>query len=120
MRTSAPLLSLKASGSFAKALVASNWKGRPYLSSTHKPGGLPSSAQLAVRSNFLLARDAWMLLSEEEKEEYNVEANKVANGRITGYNLFIRNFSGGGGGDFLLLETSDFLLLESGDKILLE
>lgn len=84
-------MSLGASGSFAKTLVASNWKKRPYLSVIHKPGGSPSLAQLAVREQFTLAKNSWNELDSESKEEYNERAKVL---RITGYNLFIKEFEG--------------------------
>lgn len=91
MKSPAPLLSLNPSGTFGKTIVALRTKRGGVLQKHHKPGGLPSTAQLEVRERFFEAKEAWKALTTEEKEEYNLEAYDL---HITGYNLFIRQFDG--------------------------
>ena len=43
--------------------------------------------QNAAADKFKNCKNAWLLLTEEEKNEYNEEAKKY---RITGYNLYIK------------------------------
>jgi hypothetical protein len=90
MKSQNPFFSIKPSGSFAKTLVASNYHGKPYVSITHKPGGLPSENQRAVRDRFSLAKNAWNALTDNEKEVYNERARYEP---FTGYNLFIKEYS---------------------------
>ncbi len=94
MKTTGAFLSEKTSGSFAGSLVASNWRGKPYVQITHKPGGRPSNNQLAVRGRFLIAKDVWNSLSAEDQQIYRIRAMYMP---MTGYNLFISEFQAGYG-----------------------
>lgn len=64
MRTSAPLMSLQASGTFANLLTASRWKGRPYLRERVDPSNPQTNAQSVVRSVLgMLAKSAKAVLT---------------------------------------------------------
>lgn len=119
MKTPAPFLSLKTSGCFAKTLVASNYKGRPYVQITHNPNKRTTSARLEQRATFLLARDAWKTLTPSEKMLYNEIGDNLKNNRMTGYNYFLSVFMKQPVFDFLLLQDGEFILLETGDYIII-
>lgn len=82
-------MSLNPSGSFAKSIIALRGKRGGVLQKWHQPGGVATSAQLAVRERFFQAKESWNALTFEEQEEYNDRARDL---RITGYNLYIREF----------------------------
>ncbi len=54
-----PLLGLGASGSIAKTLVASKWKGRPYMRQHVIPANPKSVAQVLTRDSFSFAAATW-------------------------------------------------------------
>lgn len=56
-----PLMSLGASGSLAKTLVASKWKGRPYMRQHVVPANPQSAAQSTTRNTFANASEMWKL-----------------------------------------------------------
>lgn len=58
-KTTAPLLSFGASGSLAKTMVASKWKGRPYMRQHVVPANPNSTAQQSTRLAFSFASNVW-------------------------------------------------------------
>lgn len=58
-KPSGPLLSLGASGSLAKTLVFSKWKGRPYIRQHVVPGNPQSTAQTLTRDIFANLNQIW-------------------------------------------------------------
>jgi len=91
-KVSAPLLSLKATGSFGKTLLFSDAK---HFCFTHlkkrlsKIKRLASTDQAEVRSVFSAGVLAWNNLTLEEKESYNLLAQPL---NLTGYNYFLSEF----------------------------
>ncbi len=61
-KITAPLLSFGASGSLAKTLVASKWKGRPYMRQHVIPANPKSVAQTLTRDGFASAAAVWKLM----------------------------------------------------------
>ncbi len=57
-----PLLGLGASGSIAKTLVASKWKGRPYMRQHVIPANPQTVAQTLTRDAFGMASNIWKLM----------------------------------------------------------
>jgi hypothetical protein len=60
-KITAPLLSFGASGSIAKTLVASKWKGRPYMRQHVIPANPQSTAQSLTRNAFSFAAATWKI-----------------------------------------------------------
>ena len=61
-KVAGPLLSLSASGKFANTLVASVWKGIPYMRQFVVPANPQTTAQMAHRDLFSLAVVAWQTI----------------------------------------------------------
>ena len=61
-KITAPFLSFGASGSLAKTLVASKWKGRPYMRQHVIPANPQSIAQTLTRDAFASAAAIWKLM----------------------------------------------------------
>ncbi len=61
-KITAPFLSFGASGSIAKTLVASKWKGRPYVRQHVIPSNPQSVAQTLTRDAFASAAAIWKLM----------------------------------------------------------
>ena len=61
-KPTAPLLSFGASGSLAKTMVYSKWKGRPYVRRHVIPANPKSTAQVLTRNAFASANDIWKLM----------------------------------------------------------
>jgi hypothetical protein len=58
-KITAPLLSMGARGSIGKTLVASKWRGVPYMRQHVVPANPNTVAQQGVRSTFALLREMW-------------------------------------------------------------
>ena len=89
-----PCLSLSANGMINKNLV---FQKRPsgHAVFWNKGHADPKSdGQLAVRANFLEAKNAWGLLDDDQKEVYNERAKEYTKtGRaMTGYNLYVKEY----------------------------
>ena len=84
-----PFMGLGASGSLAKTLVASKWKGRPYIRQHVIPANPRSTAQTLTRDAFSFAAATWKVggtILQEPWERYAV-------GRVlAGRNKFQGNF----------------------------
>ncbi|MBW8052030.1 MAG: hypothetical protein FVQ77_17150 [Cytophagales bacterium] len=60
-KPTAPLLSFGASGTLAKTMVFSKWKGRPYVRRHVVPANPRTVEQLKTRNTFSSASDTWKL-----------------------------------------------------------
>jgi len=84
-----PLLSLRASGSVAKNLTYSERKTGSLARWQKKQKDVLTSERVEWRARFLQAVAAWHALTENEKEVYNEEAERLT---MTGYNLFLKKY----------------------------
>ena len=84
-----PLLGLGASGSIAKTLVASKWKGRPYMRQHVIPANPKSTAQTLTRDAFSFAASVWKIGGPLLRAPWD----RFAIGQVlTGRNKFQGNF----------------------------
>jgi hypothetical protein len=72
------------SGAIGKSIVASSWKGIPYIRAYAKPGDPKSERQTKVRQDFSDAVKAWRALDARQRQFYD----RIAKG-ISGFNLFV-------------------------------
>lgn len=80
------LLSLGASGSIAKTLVASKWKGRPYFRQHVIPANPQSTAQTLTRDIFRNLSSIWLALGTNQQAPWD----RFADGQVlTGRNAYI-------------------------------
>ena len=87
-RVSAPLLSLDASGTLAKAITFSKWKGRNYVRTRVVPSNPRSGLQVGMRAGIAGAPDLWNnYLSPAHRAAW---ATGVGAEAISGYNLYCR------------------------------
>lgn len=91
-KVSGPLLSLSASGKFANTLVASVWKGLPYMRQYVKPANPNTTAQSAHRALFTLGVTFWQTVKAVAimYTAWGVEA-LVGAATQSGFNAFISN-----------------------------
>lgn len=95
-KTTGPLLSLGASGSVAKTLTYSIWKGVTYVRQLVKPTYRNTTEQKAVRDIVSDASIAWkmnatvggVIINPAYKLAYTVAAQGQA---LSGFNLFMRD-----------------------------
>jgi len=81
-----PLASLDASGTIAKAITVSKWKGRHYLKAKNRPVDPATALQLPTRAAMTWLAAEWLLLSDEERQSWNTPATAP---ELPGYNAFI-------------------------------
>lgn len=67
-RVTGPFMSIDASGSIAKTLTASIWKGRNYIKGFSVPTYTNTAAQAAARALFAAAVAAWHGFVDEPEE----------------------------------------------------
>ena len=91
-KVTAPLLSLDAKGTLAKKMTFQNRKGTNtvYWNKGHSDN--PSEASEIQRTWFREATQAWNELTDEQKQTYKDRAKAIINEKITGYNLYIREY----------------------------
>ena len=80
-------LGMVLSGTIGKSIVASSWKGIPYIKAYAKPSNPRSKRQVKVRKDFRAALDAWRALDACQKRFYD----RIARG-ISGFNLFVLRY----------------------------
>lgn len=88
----APLLSLSATGTLAKTLTYSKTRHFHYLKDkdgTRKKRDIITPGRQQQRDAFFNAKEAWLALDDETKQEYN--NRKYPTGQ-TGYNRFISEY----------------------------
>jgi hypothetical protein len=85
-KTTAPLLSFGGSGTVAKTMVYSTWKGIPYVRRHVVPANPQTTRQTEVRATFALLREMWKLAPVLVQAPWNA----FAQGRpLTGMNKFV-------------------------------
>lgn len=88
-KITAPFLSFGASGSIAKTIVASKWKGRPYMRQHVIPANPQSVAQTLTRDTFASANDIWKNMGPLGIAPWN----RFATGQVlTGRNKMMGSF----------------------------
>ena len=92
-KVAGPLLSLSASGKFANTLVASVWKGIPYMRQYVVPANPQTTAQVAHRALFTSGVSFWQTLKAVAimKTAWGVEA-LVSPDTQSGFNAFMQNY----------------------------
>jgi len=75
-RTKAPLLSLDASGSIAKAIVYSKWKGRSYVRSSVKPSNPKSGLQVGMRASLKFLTQIYAHIGATAQANWKAAAKK--------------------------------------------
>jgi hypothetical protein len=94
-KTTAPLLSFGASGSLAKTLVASKWKGRPYMRQHVVPANPQTAGQTSTRQAFTFASNVWKNLGPLAIAPWDRFATgQVLTGRNAFTGSFVRNVRG--------------------------
>ena len=87
-RVAAPLLSLDASGTLAKAITFSKWKGRNYVRTRVVPANPRSGLQVGMRSGITAYPNIWNNhLDAAQRAAWNAGVGAEA---ISGFNLFTR------------------------------
>lgn len=84
-RVVGPLMSIEASGTFAKTLVYSKWKGRPYVRERVIPANPKSAQQTGIRAMFGYVAAIWGSLAAPAKASW--EASALAKG-ISAFNEY--------------------------------
>jgi len=88
-KVTAPLLSFGASGSLAKSLVYSKWKGRPYTRRHVIPANPQSVAQSLTRNAFASGGQIWKIMGPLGRAPWD----RFATGQVlTGRNKMMGNF----------------------------
>ena len=88
-KVTAPLLSFGASGSLAKSLVYSKWKGRPYTRRHVIPANPQTTAQTLTRNAFASANNIWKIGGTLLRSPWD----RFATGQVlTGRNKFFGSY----------------------------
>jgi hypothetical protein len=74
--TKAPLFSLAASGSIAKAICFSRWKGRAYVRQVVKPANPKTGLQVGMRASLKFNAQAYASLTAANKANWKAAAKK--------------------------------------------
>jgi hypothetical protein len=85
-RVTGPLMSVSASGTFAKTLVYSHWKGRPYVRERVVPENPKSAKQTGIRAMMGFLAQIWLNLSAGVKDDYDELASSLS---ISAFNAFV-------------------------------
>lgn len=88
-KVTAPLMSMEASGAFGNAIVFARWKGISYARQYVVPANPRTQAQLAVRSYFTRAVEAWHGEDAATKAQWAAAASGQP---LTGFNLYVRRY----------------------------
>ena len=89
--TKAPLFGLDASGSLAKSIVFSKWRGRTYVRRHAIPKNPNSPLQRGMRAVFKYITQAWAGLTQAQKEAWS---SLAATDNITDLNAQVRDAQG--------------------------
>lgn len=71
VRTRGPLLSVEASGTQAKTLTHSSWKGRSYLKRPGKPTNNKQASQLGIRAAMAFITKSWQDLTPAQQDTWS-------------------------------------------------
>lgn len=94
-KTTAPLLSFGASGSLAKTMVASKWKGRPYMRQHVVPANPKSAEQTLTRGAFAFGSSIWKFADTIFRESWERFAvGQVLTGRNAMMGSFVKEVRG--------------------------
>jgi len=89
----APFLSIGATGTVAKTLTASTWKGREYMKQRFIPSNPNSSRQQARRASFSDGVSKWRfrtdLISATQKTLWESYGAKI---QVSGFNRFMQKY----------------------------
>lgn len=88
-RVIGPLMSLDASGSFAKSMVFAKWKGINYTRRYFAPMNPKTASQGKIRSYFTLAVNSWHREGKEVKDRWNLA---VRGQPLTGFNYYVAQY----------------------------
>lgn len=87
-RTVGPLMSLEASGSVAKTIVFSKWKGRPYVRQLVTPSNPKSALQVSTRAVMKFLSQRWATdVTAGDKATWLALANAAA---VSEFNEYVR------------------------------
>jgi hypothetical protein len=86
-KTKGPLFSLDASGTIAKTIVYSRWKGRSYVRRHQIPYNPNTEKQINVRKAMSLLVALWQSKDDPVKLLYETEGAKI---QLSGFNYFVR------------------------------
>lgn len=86
VKVTGPAFSMTASGTIAKTLVFSNWKGRAYIRSHVVPSNPKSGGQTGMRAMFKFLSQAWTTLSAGEKASWETRADQKI---VSEFNAFM-------------------------------
>ncbi len=97
VRVQGPMFSLGASGSLAKTVTFSTWKGRPYVRELVTPANPKSGLQVGMRSMFAFLAQEWTFLTVGEQASWSDLAEQIVASPFNGYmkrnQKFWRDFS---------------------------
>lgn len=86
MKVTGPMMSIDASGTFAKTLVASKWKGRNYMRAHAIPSNPKSAGQTAFRAMFKFLGGQWQYIAAGDRATWDTMA---ANKAISPFNAYM-------------------------------
>lgn len=86
-KVTGPLMSMTASGSIGNTITVLRQLSRNIAKLKSKPGGRPTSKQIARRAYYQQASANWMKLTPLQKAAYRPAADAA---QITPYNLYMR------------------------------
>ena len=86
VRVTNPFLSMDASGTIGKALVAAKWKGRNYIRRHAIPANPRSGLQVGIRAAFTFLTQYWASATAGEKTAWG---NRAAADNLTALNAMI-------------------------------
>ena len=84
-----PLMSEKATGSIGKSLIYTTAKLTKICKGFFVSKDRKTERKIFIRSVFIDGKNAWIALPEEEKNSYKTKAK---NKKMTGYNLFMKEY----------------------------
>jgi len=87
VRVYAPALSVDASGTLAKSMVFSKWKGRNYVRKHVNPSQPRTSSQIGVRRIFSFLAKIWASISTANKATWLVLAKQM---NVSEFNAFMK------------------------------
>lgn len=86
-RTTGPLMSMEASGTLAKTLVFSRWKGRAYVRRWTIPANPKAPLQVSTRSMMTFLSQQWAAIGSPAQDSWAAFAESL---KISPFNAYIR------------------------------
>lgn len=84
-RVSGPLMSVAASGTYAKTLVFSTWKGRPYVRERVTPSNPKSAKQTGVRAMMAYLAKIWATIKATAETSWDAAATAASDSPFNAY-----------------------------------